>query len=109
MIHIPQGFSNILKNRNFVKLWVSQIFAMSASNMLIFLLAIRIYQMTDNNFIVSIYVALVSIPPIIFSVVAGAFADNHNRKKILTISNLLRVILLIAFLFLSKKIGRANR
>ncbi len=102
MIHIPQGFSNILKNRNFVKLWVSQIFAMSASNMLIFLLAIRIYQMTDNNFIVSIYVALVSIPPIIFSVVAGAFADNHNRKKILTISNLLRVILLIAFLFLSK-------
>lgn len=102
IISFPRGFSNILKNNNFLKLWISQIFSMSACNMLTFLLAIRIYQLTENNFIVSIYVALVSIPPIIFSIIAGAFADNHNRKKILTFSNLFRVLLLVAFLFLNK-------
>jgi len=97
-----KGLSEILKNKHFVKLWISQIFSMSASNMLTFLLAIRIYQLTNNNFIVSIYVALVSIPPILFSVVAGAFADNHNRKKILTFSNLLRILIIVAFLVFSK-------
>jgi len=99
---IPTNFSNIIKNRNFFKLWVSQIFSMSATNMLTFLLAIRIYQLTGNNFIVSVYVALMSIPPVLFSIIAGAFADNHNRKKILTTSNILRMSILVIFLFVNE-------
>lgn len=98
MITIPKGFSEILKNRNFLKLWISQVLSMTAGDMLTFLLAIRIYQLTGNNFIVSAYIALVGIPPVIFSVIAGAYADNHNRKKILAVSNLLRVFILFLFL-----------
>ncbi|MFH1366847.1 MAG: MFS transporter [Patescibacteria group bacterium] len=98
MTIIPRGLSEILKNRHFLKLWISQVLSMTAGDMLTFLLAIRIYQLTNNNFIVSVYIALVGIPPVIFSVIAGAYADNHNRKKILAVSNLLRVGILFLFL-----------
>lgn len=95
---IPRGLAEILKNRHFLKLWLSQVLSMTAGDMLTFLLAIRVYQLTSNNFIVSVYIALVGIPPVVFSVIAGAYADNHNRKKILAVSNLLRVGILLLFL-----------
>ncbi|MFA5069727.1 MAG: MFS transporter [Patescibacteria group bacterium] len=98
MTIIPRGLSEILKNRHFLKLWLSQVLSMTAGDMLTFLLAIRIYQLTNNNFIVSVYIALVGIPPVVFSVIAGAYADNHNRKRILAVSNLLRVGILFLFL-----------
>lgn len=93
------GFLKILLNRNFLKLWISQFFSQPANNMLTFVLAIRIFEITGSSFIVSLLVALVSIPPILFSSTAGVLADSLNRKYILFFSNLLRGIIVIGLVF----------
>jgi len=93
------SFSNIFANRNFLKLWLSQVLSQPAGNMLGFILAIRVYETTGSNFLVSALIALVSIPPILFSSTAGVLADSINRKTILVFSNLLRGILVIGLIF----------
>lgn len=89
----------VLANRNFTKLWISQVLSQPAGHMLNFILAIRIYEITGSNFIVSLLVALVSVPPILFSSTAGVIADSLNRKYILIISNLLRGVVVVGLIF----------
>lgn len=89
----------ILANRNFLKLWLSQILSQPAGHMLNFILAIRVYEITGSNFIVSLLISLVSVPPILFSSAAGVIADSFNRKYILIISNFVRALIVIALIF----------
>jgi MFS family permease len=93
------GDSTIFSDRDFIKLWLSQILSMPASHMLNFILAIRVFEISGSNFIVSLLVALITIPPILFSSVAGVLADSLNRKVILIISNLLRGVIVAGLIF----------
>ena len=92
-----QKYLGVLEEKNFVKLWVSQLLSEPAGHMLNFLLAIRIYQLTGNNFIVSIFIVLVSIPPVLFSSFAGVIADHVDRKLVMVFSNLIRAIVVLGF------------
>lgn len=87
----------ILGHANFLKLWGSQILNQSAGHMLNFALAIRIFDITHSSTYVGVLVATVSVPPILFSSIAGAMADRFDRKQILMLSNLLRAFVVIAF------------
>ncbi|MFA6272617.1 MAG: MFS transporter [Patescibacteria group bacterium] len=93
------GDSTIFSDKDFVKLWLSQVLSMPASHMLNFILAIRVFEISGSNFIVSLLVALITIPPILFSSVAGVLADSLNRKVILIVSNLLRAVVVAGLIF----------
>ena len=99
MLKITKGNFAILENRNFLKLWFSQVLSQPASSMLNFILVIKIFEISSSNFIVSLLVALVSVPPILFSSTAGVLADSFNRKQILVISNLLRAVIVVGLIF----------
>jgi MFS family permease len=92
-----QKYIGALEDKNFVKLWISQLLSEPAGHMLNFLLAIRIYQLTGNNFVVSIFIVLVSIPPVLFSSFAGVIADHVDRKLVMVFSNLIRAIVVLGF------------
>jgi MFS family permease len=94
-----KGSLALLSNRNFLKLWLSQAFSQPAGHMLNFVLVLRIFELSGSNFIVSLLVALVTIPPILFSSMAGVLADSLNRKIIMVISNLLRGIVVLGLIF----------
>lgn len=87
----------LLEHRDFLKLWASQLLNQPAGHVLNFVLAIRVYQLTQSNAWVGALVALVSVPPILFSSMAGVVADRYNRKWILVFSNLLRAGIVIGF------------
>lgn len=87
----------ILSHGNFLKLWSSQILNQSAGHILNFALAIRIYDLTQSSTLVGVLVATVSVPPVLFSSLAGALADRFDRKVILFMSNLLRALVVVAF------------
>lgn len=87
----------ILGHANFLKLWGSQILNQSAGHILNFALAIRIYDISGSSAMVGILVATVSIPPVMFSSLAGALADRFDRKAILLMSNAGRALVVIAF------------
>lgn len=91
----------ILAHGNFLKLWSSQILNQSAGHILNFALAVRIFELTHSSTLVGILVATVSVPPILFSSLAGAMADRFDRKAILLLSNLTRALVVIAFFVFS--------
>lgn len=91
----------LLEHRDFLKLWTSQILNQPASHILNFVLAIRVYQLTGSNAWVGALVALVSVPPILFSSTAGVVADRFNRRWILILSNLARAGIAVAFFALA--------
>ncbi|MBI4426059.1 MAG: MFS transporter [Candidatus Kerfeldbacteria bacterium] len=101
-VPIPSGglkkYLSVLAHRNFRLLWLAQVCAKLSENFLNFALVILLFQVTNSTFLVSVLVALVSIPPILFSAGAGVFADSYNRKKIMLATNFLRLLLVVPVL-----------
>ncbi|MFH0829390.1 MAG: MFS transporter [Candidatus Kerfeldbacteria bacterium] len=87
----------ILGHGNFLKLWSSQILNQSAGHILNFALAVRIFEISHSSTLVGVLVAVVSVPPILFSSLAGAMADRFDRKTILFLSNILRALVVVVF------------
>lgn len=94
--HLSVG--KVLRYGKFRYLWFSQILAQVAGHVLNFALVIKVYQLTGSNALVSVLVALVSLPPILFSSLAGVYADNFNRKTILLLSNAIRCVIALGLL-----------
>jgi MFS family permease len=88
-------YESILRNRNFLKLWLAQVSAKISENFLNFSLVIILNELTHSTFLVSVFIAVVAIPPILLSAYAGVIADSFNRRTILVTSNLLRVLLVL--------------
>lgn len=96
MRHLPSlgQLLTVLTIRNFRYLWFGQLASKIAENFLTFTLVILLHERTDSTFLVSVLVALVSIPPILFSAVAGVVADSVGRRRILLTVNGIRVAIL---------------
>lgn len=94
-------YRSILQNRHFMKLWGAQVCSKISENFLNFSLIIILSELTQSTFIVSLFIAVVAIPPILLSAYAGVIADSFNRRTILVTSNLLRVLLVVAALTLA--------
>lgn len=98
-MNIP--FISVVKNVNFMKLWLAQITSQVSLNMLSFVLAIRVYQVTHSNTFVSLLLLAFGIPSLIFGVAAGSLVDYFDKRKVLIFCNLSRMILFILFFFFS--------
>ena len=92
----------ILKNKDFMKIWLAQLASQLAANLLNFALIIRVFELSANtkfaNISVSLLVLAFGVPSIIFAVLAGAYVDHMDRKKVLVITNIIRAVLVLAFL-----------
>lgn len=97
------AYARLFKNFHFLELWFAQITSQIAQNLLNFALIIRVFELAKNtryaNMAVSFLILAFAIPSIIFAVFAGNYIDHLDRKKVLVISNLLRAILALLFLF----------
>jgi len=87
----------VVKNINFRRLWLAQITSQIALNMLIFVLAIKVYQETRSNTAVSLMLLSFGIPSIIFGIIAGGLVDFFDKRKVLLFCNAVRTALLLAF------------
>lgn len=91
-----------IRHLNFTKLWLAQILSQVAANLLNFALVILVYNLTLDsrfaNFSVSLLVLSFAVPAILSAPIAGAFVDHWDRKKVLVVSNALRVILVLLYI-----------
>ncbi|MSR68199.1 MFS transporter [Candidatus Saccharibacteria bacterium] len=95
-------YKSVLTNRNFLKNWLAQLFSQLAANLLNFALIIRVFELSANteyaNIAVSLLILSFAIPAVVFAVLAGAYVDYLDRKKVLVITNVARAILVLGFL-----------
>jgi MFS family permease len=100
--------TRVLKNPDFTKIWLAQITSQIATNLINFALLIQVYELAKNtpyaNVAVSILVLSFGIPSIIFALLAGAYVDHLDRKKVLIITNVLRAVLVLGFVIFNQNL-----
>jgi MFS family permease len=94
---------SVIRNRNFSRLWISQILSQTAQSLLNFALIIRVFELTQGtrfaNLSVSLLVLSFGIPSVLLGILAGVYVDAWDRKKVMVIANLLRGVLVLGYLF----------
>lgn len=102
MILIPKSYAQIFKNRHFLNLTLTNVFAQVSFAFLTLILVTGVFAITKSNLGVSGVVLSFVLPGLIFVAIAGIIADIFNRKII--ISGSITLIALIVFLiFLSSQ------
>ncbi|MBI5451848.1 MFS transporter [Candidatus Gottesmanbacteria bacterium] len=94
----------VVKNPKFRNLWLGQISSQIALNMLIFVLAIRVYQQTHSNTAVSLMLLAFGIPSIMFGILAGGLVDFFDKRLVLIFCNIFRVLIFLALFFLQSNL-----
>lgn len=90
--------------RSFRFLWIGQIFSQLGANMLLSLLALRVYEVTKSNTAVSALYITYGLPAVLFGMFAGVIVDHVDRRKVLIVCNIGRTILMILLLFFHNNI-----
>jgi MFS family permease len=86
------GVLDVLKNRNFLLLWLAQAATQIGGNMVVYGLTVLVYSGTKSNSAVSLLLITFLAPAVFFSAVAGVYVDRLDRRLILIVTNLLRAI-----------------
>ncbi|MCO6451572.1 MAG: MFS transporter [Caldilineales bacterium] len=94
------GFRSVLRLPAFRQLWLSQLFALTAQSGIHFVQLILIERLTGSSVQIGLMIAAFSLPPVIFSFLAGAVVDRVPKKWIIVIANLLRGTLALSYLLL---------
>lgn len=99
------GYRSLFKNRQFMCLWIAQIFSQFADRAVFVLFVALLTSHVHTNASVKaaemtsrLYIAF-TIPAVVLSPVAGVYIDRWSNKAVLVISNLVRAlcVCLVAF------------
>lgn len=94
-------FLHVLKNKNFVFLWLDQLMSQIGDRFLLYVLLVLAFKLTKSNLGVSIPMLAFGFSAIIFGPSAGVFVDRWDKKKVMVFSNLIRgglIFLIIPFI-----------
>lgn len=87
-----QGIVPVLRNANFLKLWVAQILSLLGLQSLLLLAVILIEEVTRSSIQTAGAIVAFSLPAVIFGPIAGVVLDRVSKKTILVVSNAARVV-----------------
>jgi MFS family permease len=103
-----RGYTAVLKNRNFLALWMAQVLSNTALTGSFFLQLILIEQVTGSSGHLAAVILSFSLPAVLLSALAGIVVDRVPKKVILISSNALRVVMGAALAFLASYILTHN-
>ena len=98
------SFVEVLKNRHFLKVWMSQFFSQLTANMLNFVLIVRIYEATQSTVAVGLFLAIYAAPSVLLGLFSGAFIDLMSKRKILLFTNISQALIVLLYLGIGDKI-----
>ncbi len=87
-----QGYLPVLRNPNFLKLWIAQILSLMGLQSLLLLAVILIEEVTNSGIQTAGAIVAFSLPAVIFGPIAGVVLDRVSKKTILVVSNAARVL-----------------
>jgi len=92
------SFSDVLRNRNFLALWLGQVISQIGDSFTFLALLITVNKLTGSTVSMGMMVISLTLPQLLFSFLAGVIVDRLDRKKIMIFSDLVRGLLVLAFL-----------
>ncbi len=97
-------FIEVIKNRQFLKVWTSQFFSQLTANMLNFVLIVKIYEATQSTVAIGIFLAIYAAPSVFLGLFSGAFIDLLSKRKVLLLTNLSQALIVLLYLGIGNKI-----
>lgn len=91
----------LLKNKNFLKVWISQLFSQLTINMLNFVLITRIYEQTGSTIAVALLWVFFCLPAVFVGPFSGLVIDIVSKRKILLYANFFQAITVFIFFLIS--------
>ncbi|MUG67802.1 MFS transporter [Paenibacillus campinasensis] len=92
--------ASLWSNRNFLYLWTGTILSNFGYQIYLVALPLLIYDMTRSALAMSMMRAIDFFPNIMIGMVAGVIVDRFSRKRVMSISVLLRLFTLAGIMFL---------
>lgn len=89
------SFRRVLKNRNFLLLWLAQLISLTILNAANFGVVVLVNDTTHSVFMAGLAIIAFTAPAIPFSPIAGVFVDRMNKRQVLWVSNVLRMITML--------------
>ena len=93
----------LLKNRNFILLWSSQILSQLSINIMNFIVLVHIFESTNSTIAASFVWVAYGVPAIIIGPIAAAAVDLFDKRKILMIANLVQAVEIFIYAILLRK------
>jgi len=89
------SFAKVLSNVGFLFLWFGQLNSQLADRVFVYVLMIIAYGLTKTNLGVAVPLLAFGVPSLLFGPIAGVFVDKWDRKGILTITSIIRGVLIL--------------
>jgi MFS family permease len=95
----PPGIMHVLRNRNFLFLWIAQALSQTAQQIMNYVLLQQAFALSQSNTAVSLIMICFTLPSIVFSAVAGVYVDRKQKRTVLTVTNALRAATMLLYIF----------
>lgn len=95
------GFASLLRNRNFLLLWIGQGISLIGDQFYLVALPWLVLQLTGDSFALGMTLALAGIPRAMFMLVGGALTDRFTPRKLMMWSNYASAVLTVALAFMT--------
>src|SRR6202035_5526938 len=86
------SFRRVLKNRNFVLLWLAQLISLTIMNAANFGIIVLVNDTTHSVLLAGLAIIAFTLPALPFSAIAGVIVDRLNKRLVLWVSNILRMV-----------------
>lgn len=92
------NFLEVLRTKNFIKIWGSQVLSQLTVNLLNFILILKIFQNTNSTVAVSLFWFFWSLPAIFLGPFSGVLVDFLGTRRILIFTNLFQALVVLFYL-----------
>ncbi len=89
----------LLKIRDFRYLWTAQVASDFGDNLTALSLLILIQRLTGSTLAIAGLMISITLPALVFGLLSGVYVDRLDRRKTMIVSDLLRGVLVLLFLF----------
>lgn len=102
MNHSKTGMLTVLRNRDFLALWLSQLISKVGDNFAIIASLVLINELAEKPGLATVMIAAAMTIPQLFALVSGVFVDRFSRKWVMIATDLLRAIVILMPLLIQK-------
>ncbi len=89
----------LLRIKDFRLLWTAQVLSDFGDSLTSLTLLILIQRLTGSTIALAGLMISIALPTLVFGVLAGVYVDRMDRRKAMMFSDLLRALIVLAFLF----------
>ncbi|HMA34666.1 MAG TPA: MFS transporter [Chloroflexia bacterium] len=93
------SFRAVLSNRNFLYLWMAQLFSQLAQQMINYAVFLQVSDLTQASSTATAGIIICfTLPAVFFSAIAGVFVEHQSKKRMLVATNIGRGVLVLFYI-----------